>query len=233
MASCETYWRVVLKAYDSLAHENYLYQPRCKMWKCVSCGRTQKLLWQAKIGNGYDVYEAQGITDWCMLTITSHEKNRTIARGLHVWPDAWKKLSARMRYRYPGVRYVLLPELHEDEAVHWHMIASHGVKTRFLKDNARQCGLGFMADSKPVRESYDAIRYVSKYVSKTIGAVDWPKWMKRIATSQQWPPLPPEEEYDTVDLDWTYLCTYPNEGIHYLADGISKKTGIPTKVLHT
>lgn len=231
MKDCTAYYRSVLRAYNAEKKEYLLYQPRCKMWECLTCGNINRLLWQAKIGNGVEVYSLSGIENWTFITITSHPKLKTTSQCLHVWPSAWKKLSTRLRRKHPGIKYALLPEHHKDGRVHWHMVASHGVETNWLKDNCAVSGLGYQALSSPINDSWAAIMYVSKYISKTIGNVGWPKGLRRISTSQKWPELPPETKFEEVSLDWTYLHQYPAEGLSYLAHEIEMQTGIPTRVL--
>lgn len=232
MTKCQTYSRPVLKATHPETHEIYLFQPRCKMWKCVPCAYTNKLLWQAKIAHGYERYALIGVTNWMFITLTSHRRLKSTKQCLHVWKSAWAKLSARMRRKYPGFRYVLLPEHHKDGRVHWHMIASHGINARWLKDTAPKCGLGYMTDCQPIDDSIAAVMYVSKYVGKTIGAVEWPENLKRIRTSQHWPELPPDESsVAEIDMDWLYWLKYPAEGMGYLAYELERQTGVHVHVI--
>ena len=231
MSKCQTETRSVLKGIDHETGTIYLYQPRCKMWSCPSCAGINKLLWQAKIGSGYDYYSGQGITDWRFITITAHAKNKTAQQCLYVFPKAWAKLSARMRRKYKGMKYVILPEHHKNGRVHWHMIASHGIEHRWLKDNAANCGLGFMSESKEVEDNIRAIMYVSKYIGKSLIDQEWPENLRRIRTSQKWPELLPDENYEPLELDWSYLHQYPEEGLPYLAYEIEQGTGQKVKII--
>ncbi|MCK5613843.1 hypothetical protein KAR91_68900 [Candidatus Pacearchaeota archaeon] len=228
---CETYTRPVLKTYDKRKDEILLYQVRCKQWSCAPCANINKLTWQARIGYGYDHYVTLGVKDWMMVTITSHRKLTNSSQCLYAWTNQWAKLSARMRRRFKGIRYVLLPELHEDGRVHWHMIASNGIDTRWLKDNAPYCGLGYMAESAEIEEALSAVYYVAKYVSKSLHGETWPANLRRIATSQKWPPLPDDEIHGEYEFDWIYLSSYPSEGMDYLRDGVEKSSGIKTRIV--
>jgi len=163
--------------------------------------------------------------------VTSHEKNKTLAQCMYVWPDAWTKLSRRLRYHYPGIKYALLPEQHLDGRLHIHAIASNNVRQRWLKDNARSCGLGFMNESEPIANPKDAIPYVLKYLNKAIEHTDWPNRFRRVRTSIRWPKLEDQSDFDREIIDWEYLTTYPSEGLDYLAAGIKESTGFDTKVL--
>lgn len=228
---CEAYERPVLKGYDRVNGICYLYQVRCKQWSCPDCARANKVAWQAKIGYGYDWYVQNNITDWMFVTLTSHPKLTTSEQCLYVWKRAWPKLSARMRRAFPGIKYVLLPEYHKDGRVHWHSIMSHGITKRWLKDNSAACGLGHIADSDSVNDSWKAIYYVSKYIGKSLGVFEWPSGLRRIRTSQKWPKQPPSEWDGKIDVQWKYLSTYPSDGLDYLASGIEEKEDIKVKIL--
>lgn len=228
---CEKYERPVLKAHDAERKEILLYQPRCKQWDCASCANINKLLWQAKIGHGVGKYMDNGIDGWAMLTITAHERCTNFAQCLFPWVNQWAKLSSRMRRRHQGFKYVILPELHADNRIHWHLIASHNITERWLKDNARACGLGYIADASPIDNPALAIWYVSKYISKSLYGTVWLPNLKRIRTSQKWHALPPEDEFIPLDVTWSYLSTYPVEGMEYLRDEIEKTSGWKTRIL--
>jgi len=231
MVNCTADKLPVLVAYFADKKEYLMYQPRCKLWSCEPCANINRLLWQARIGYGYEYYNLIGIDGWRMLTITSHPRARTFEQCLHIWKNAWTRLSSRMRNQCPKFRYVLLPELHKDDRLHWHMVASGDITQRWLKDNSAACGLGYMAESTKIRETMEAIGYVSKYVSKSIYQTKWPSNMRRISTSQKWPGLPTDENFKEYDVDWEYLHSYPPEGLGYLAVEWERKTKVPTRVL--
>ena len=232
MASiCETHERPVLKAHDTQKNEILIYQPRCKMWACLPCANIQKLLWQAKVGHGVEWYKDNGIDGWSMLTVTAHERCKNFAQCLKPWTHQWSLLSARMRRKYKGFRYVMLPELHIDKRIHWHIIASHNIAERWLKDNARNCGLGYMAEAKPIVDNMQAVYYVSKYISKSLYGETWLDNLRRIRTSQKWPLLPPGDDFVKLELDWTYISKYPSDGLEYLREGIEANTGIKTRIV--
>jgi hypothetical protein len=229
--TCETYERPVLKGYSKKDNVVYLYQPRCKCWACTYCATLNKQQWCARIADGIARYMDEGISGWNFVTITSHERLSTLSQTLYVWPKAWGKLSRRIRYHFPGIRYVLLPEQHEDGRLHIHAIASHGMRTRFLKDHGRSCGLGYKNKSDAIREAKQSVSYVTKYLSKSAVDAKWPSHFRRIRTSQRWPKLEQAEDFDQWDVKWQYLTTYPAEGLDYLATGLRDKTGVDVKVL--
>jgi len=69
-----------------------------------------------------------------------------------------------------------------------HAIASGGMSTRWLKDNARECGFGYKAESEePLSVALSAF-YCLKYITKSLTERNyWPKSLHRVRTSQKWP----------------------------------------------
>lgn len=229
---CSTPKRPVLIGKKENSEIVYMFQPRCKMWKCPSCATINRLLWQAKIGHGFEWYSQRWVKDWRFITITAREYDDTEEKCLAAWRKGWGKLSTRMRREYPGIRYVLLPEHHEDGRIHWHMIASGGVTERWLKDNAPSCRLGYMNDSEPVYNQFGAIMYVSKYVSKSCGIDTFPRGLRRVRTSQKWPELPPgEDQWNTDEIEWSYLHSYYADGLTYLAHEYEAVHNVTVEVL--
>lgn len=230
-SECTTYMRPVLKGYDPGEKVMYLYQPRCKMWKCPACAEINKQQWCARIGEGYEKYISLGVDGWRFWTVTSSPKNKTLSQCLYVWPKAWAKFSRRIRYHYPGIRYVLLPEQHEDGRLHIHAIASHGVTTRFVKDHGHYSGLGYKNESETIRDKSRCAYYVTKYLNKSIVQTKWPSNFRRIRTSQNWPQLEDRDDFDGLNVEWEYLSTYPADGLEYLAKGLREKNRVDVRVL--
>jgi hypothetical protein len=114
--------------------------------------------------------------------------------------------------------WVKVIEIHEDDTPHIHFIVGiskhykRHIKSKWVKDNARACGLGFIAlvgtkEAKDIPldsdEAHNKAFYVAKYVSKgeMIG-------IRAIAWSFEFPTLPP---YLDNDLDqWMYEGREPN-----------------------
>lgn len=228
---CTKLVRPVLKGFSVKKSAWYLYQPPCKCWDCPTCARVNMYQWAARIGDGYSQYMLEGVDGWRFVTITSHPKLKSKRTTLWVWPKAWAKLSTRMRRAYDGIRYVLIPELHKDGRLHIHMIASGGMTTLWLKTNAPRCGLGYMNEAEIISEVSRATWYVTKYLSKALDVSEWPRNFRRIRTSQKWPPF----EIDMPEVsdieNWTYVSTYPSEGLDYLADGLSEKWKVAVMVI--
>jgi len=192
---------------------------------------TNKQYWSAKIGEGIRHYKATGIDGWRFLTITSHEKNETFSQTVYVWPKAWRNLSNRLRYKYKGIKYVLLPEKHKNGRLHVHALASGNVGQTWLKKKARKSGLGFMDESLELTSIQEGVSYVTKYLTMTLEVESWPSKFRRIKTSIRWPILDPRPDFDALDIDWEYLATYPSDGLGYLAKGIEAKNKVDVIVL--
>ena len=215
MAHCDTPKRVVMKGFSTNRGHWVLYQPTCKMWGCKPCAETKRAQWAMRINDGVGAYRLRSIMGWKFITMTSHAKNKTMSQCIHVWPKAWAKLSARMRRKFPGIRYCLIPELHKDFRVHAHVIASGSMSHDWLKRNSATTGFGWKCDVKPLGNR--AAYYVVKYLTKAIDQPDWPKGLRRIRTSQKWPSLEDSSEFESEDINWQYYCTYEAQYLYRLS----------------
>jgi hypothetical protein len=165
--------------------------------------------------SGYDLF---------FVTLTSHEHVRTLYGGLRVWRGAWPRLRARLdRAMHPrkprspkafiqlgtDYQYVLVPELHNNGALHMHAIIALrdrcvGVRRvkRWLKDRGRACGLGYQADVVRILQPAGALRYIVKYLGKSqAGSQAYPKRTRRCSYSQGWP-RPRDRATGGGDYDW-------------------------------
>jgi len=196
---CETPNRPYLLAYNPTLLKAVIFRPRCKMWSCRYCAKVNAGLWAIKAFNGAEVFEHNG-QRVSFLTLTSHEKLDPES-SLAVFPKSWAMLSTRARRAAESFDYLLIPEKHEDGRVHVHAIETADLGKRWWKDNARQSGMGYMADESEVRTPAGASWYVVKYIGKALKTTDWPKGFRRVRTSRSWPKLPVQ----TVLIDWSWL----------------------------
>jgi hypothetical protein len=98
-----------------------------------------------------------------------------------------------MRREFSGLKYVFLPEKHISGRLHMHAIASGGMSTRWLKNNARECGFGYKAESEIPISLQLSVFYCLKYITKSLSErAYWPKSLHRVRTSQKWPKAPIE-----------------------------------------
>lgn len=188
---CETPNRPYLIALDKNEKLAVFFKPRCKLWSCPACSETNKKLWTVRVYQGASNLTANGHV-LNFLTLTSHEKTDKRS-SLKIWPLAWKKLRERANYERKGFQYVLIPEQHKNGRLHVHALETAGLGKRWWKDNARECGLGFMADEQIARTAGGAAVYVTKYLTKSIAYQEWPKGFRRVRVSQRWPKLPAEQ----------------------------------------
>lgn len=165
-----------------------LFQPRCKQWSCPFCAEQNKRLWAVRAYRGAEVLASQGL-EIDFLTLTSHEKLNG-KQTMYVWPKAWSKLGQRARRAVDRFEYLLIPEQHKDGRLHVHAIETAALGEKWFKDNARQCGLGYMAEEQKIQSAGGAAWYTSKYLTKSIQYEAWPKGFRRIRCSQGWPKLP-------------------------------------------
>jgi hypothetical protein len=162
-----------------------IFAPPCNRWSCPVCSDDLRAQWSwvALYGTKKLQEDGRGLV---FVTITSHEK-LSVAGAMAVWPSAWKQLHTRIvRAVGPG-EYVRVTEQHESGKLHVHMVTTWGFTQTWLKDNARACGLGYIADVRPVLHAPGAALYVSKYLAKQDYA--WPKRWRRVSTSRRWPKL--------------------------------------------
>lgn len=199
---CSNPLRPIFYAIDDEKGRVHVIYGRCKLWSCPECREFVAWVWAKRLENGISVYQSRGLSDWQMLTVTSHEKLRGMSDCLRVWPSAWAKLSTRMRRKTKPLKYALMPELHKDSRVHVHMLTNADVSRKWLKDNARECGLGYQASADDIQSASRAVFYAVKYLGKDAGDVNWPRGFRRVRTSQRWPVLPIDENTVYNGLEW-------------------------------
>lgn len=169
-------------------------RPDCHLWACEECAEVNKRRWTAIVAEGIKSYQAEGLTQWRFVTVTSHEALSSFNQTLYVWKRAYPKLYARLKRKQPDIKYVFLPEKHKDGRLHFHALISHPIETRWWKDNARSCGLGYKAESVEPLSIAKACFYVLKYITKSLQAgSSWPKHFHRVRVSRNWPKLPEGE----------------------------------------
>jgi hypothetical protein len=176
----------------------------CDSWKCVECAKRMAERWILRAGIGARALLNAG-DKLSFVTITSHEKLKTFAATEVVWRDAWGKLYNALKRVKPDLCYMIVPERHEDGRMHVHALWNAGVTERWLKDNARKRGLGYMADVSPIHHSGSAEKYVTKYVGKSLGD-DVPERFRRVRVSQNWAEIP-EPDSPTKNLTWEYVAS--------------------------
>lgn len=168
----------------------------CKSWACPYCSTKRKGWLARKCYVGIEQYRAEG-SQFYFGTITMHENWRGWASVVNFQTN-WNKFYQRMKRATDGkLYYCLLPEHHRDGSLHIHLLSTCQTKTRWWKDEGRACGFGYKNENEALEDSALAASYVTKYVSKSLGVVDWPQHFRRVRFSVRWPD-PPQND------DWTW-----------------------------
>jgi len=175
------------------------------MWSCRVCGARNARRWNARLIHHMNTVDAYG---WYFLTITAHDKWRGKDASVQNLRQGWKKLYNRMRRKYGRTDYAKVWEFHKDGSFHLHILYARKVGKRWLRNNSRQCGMGYICDSSRSKNAGQVAGYVSKYMLKSFEHADkYPKSLHRIRVSNGWTKLPEleREEYD-------YMVNQTREG---------------------
>lgn len=193
----------LLIAYVNEVGKAFVTDADCDSWKCDECSKKLRDKWMLRAEIGVRGLIGQGIkVDF--VTLTSHERNRTFEAGAAVWSSAWNKLSARLKRKAEVREYFMVAEQHKSGALHMHALWTYGVTKRWLKDNARECGLGYMADVSEITSVQAATKYVTKYLTKDLGK-DVPKRFRRVRVSRGWAEIP-EANSEQSSYDWKHIA---------------------------
>lgn len=225
--SCETPKRPWMIASNFFTGQSIFFQPTCKKWSCAYCGQINAKRWIVRAIKGTEQLLSEG---WKVdfVTITSHEK-LTAAQSFYVLPRAWKTLHMRYKREIPGDdpgAYYAVPETHLTGVVHSHLIITGGLRKKWWKDNARECGLGYQSEVKEVI-TLGVGGYVSKYLGKTLDE-SWAKGKRRVNTSRSWPAMPELEQ----TIGWGFKTYYSDQELLPVIESLLKDgytvTGVTT-----
>lgn len=191
----------VLRGINHVRSEVMFFRPNCGCWDCPHCSELLARKWRYRAVNGLRQLEDAG-SRADFVTITSHEK-LDHAGSLRVLPAAWKKLRIRIVRAAGKCEYFQIPEFHKNGRVHFHMLTTAILPQKWWKDNARQCGFGFMSDVQEVKQLGGVSNYVGKYLTKMLQNWNIPEHFRRVRTSQGFPKLPdmppnPEWQFDVL-----------------------------------
>jgi len=170
-----------------------LSKAACKCWDCETCGSRNARAWIARILNGIN---SLGFP-LSFLTLTSHRRRRK-TKSIACLRQGWKKfvnrIYAKLKKSGENLYFCRVWEQHKDGTFHMHVLISVNFGTRWAKNNARACGMGHQADWRNIENAGMAAGYVAKYTLKnstvTRGGVIWPKGLRRVEVSRNWPKLP-------------------------------------------
>lgn len=188
---------------DALA---ILTRPACKMWNCATCAARNARRWIARIIHG--VNRMDTVDGWRMFTLTAHEKMRGRSSSVLNLREGWKKLYNRLRREFGTNNYARVWESHADGSFHLHGLVDCNIPKRWLRNNARQCGMGYQVDISLIENAGQVAGYISKYFLKSEVIGQYPKGLRRIEVSRNWLKLP-ELHAETL---LTWLVNQTREG---------------------
>jgi len=192
-----------LSGIDRASGKAILIRGACGLWSCKVCGARNGRRWLARLLNHMNKSKTQR---WFFLTITAHEKWRGVDASVRNLRQGWKKLYNRMRRRYGCTEYAKVWEFHEDGSFHLHVLYGRKVGKRWLKDNSKECGMGYIVDSSASKNPGQCAGYAAKYLLKSFEVADrYPKGLRRIEVSRSWAKLPDLNEND--DYNWVVSQT--------------------------
>jgi hypothetical protein len=183
----------------------FIFKADCDMWTCAECAERKKNQWLIRAQRGSREIISSGMA-LTFATITSHRKLKSSAATLAVFPRAWGKLYKRLKRKTPDLKYLMILEHHKNGRIHAHMLSNCDCSKRWLKDNAAQCGFGFMADIQPVTSERAVAGYVTKYLTKSLAGMELPQKTRRVRASENWYKLPENDGGLVVDDGWL-TCT--------------------------
>jgi len=180
-----------------------LTKSACKCWSCEPCGSRNARTWIARVIDGINKLGGE----WSFLTLTAHAKSRR-EKSIVSIREGWKKFYNRVLEKtsldQEVLYYCKVWEQCQDGTFHLHLLISVCYGTRWAKDAAASCGMGYMADWQEIENAGQVAGYISKYTLKNAtmarGGIEWPKGIRRIETSRNWPILPKKAPYE--DLGW-------------------------------
>lgn len=194
----------LLIGWDYNSQRALITRGNCDSWNCVECARRMADGWIMRAQIGVRQFITDGrVVDF--VTITSHEKLTSFEATQSVWRKSWPVLYAALKRKNADLQYFIVPERHKDGRMHVHALWTAGVRERWLKDNARSRGFGYQAKVKRIETPTHAVRYVTKYVGKSLGD-DVPKRTRRVIVSQGWPEIPAPVT-PLNGLKWEYIST--------------------------
>lgn len=191
------------------AHSVLFTRLACGQWSCPYCAKKLQKKWRAFLAEKLPEIS----TDWQMLTLTSKGSIREQLASYRALQQGIDTFMKRIRRHHGEIDYVRTFEAHKKQGtLHAHFIicglspfvvtgawCNHqpgylavtikpfrqGVWSlqTYLKNMAFECGLGYMADARPL-PSYQAVNYVTKYLTKELQDITI-KGLRHVATTRR------------------------------------------------
>lgn len=201
---CEAYETPFFFRLDETEQKIEFAKGSCKMWSCKACGARNAKRWIARVIDGCNKLPAKA---WYFGTITANRYWRGSQRSLENLRANWHKLRKRMKRLTEksgeNLYYVRVWEAHKDGSFHMHIITNAPISTRWLKDNAAQCGLGYQAKIDEAVNAGQVAGYISKYMLKAMpNSTHYPKGARRIEVSENW------VDWYEKESEWKVVFTF-------------------------
>lgn len=191
---CPAFHGIAVKGELDEDGKKLLSRLRCKSWSCSFCASGNKARWQAFLLDVLpavsEVWSFHTLTlpDWVRKNKDFSDEDRTLA-SLGLIRANWDKLMKRLKRQLGSVQYFRVFEKHADGCLHVHFLVSHWMPDdelhyvepytdkqnkpqgdytywRWMKDNAPQCGFGFMTSCENLRDPKAGVGYTTKYMTK-------------------------------------------------------------------
>jgi len=207
--SCSRENRPFLTGVQNKQELALLTRPNCDCWDCPECAARNAKRWIARIIN--HINKADTANGWFMFTLTAHEKWRSDTASVRNLRQGWKKLYNRMRYQFGVSQYTKVWEMHEKSGFHLHGLIDSVIAERWLRDNARACGMGYQVDIHEVDNAGQVAGYIAKYFLKSENervSRQFPPNLRRIEVSRGWMALPTREH----EMTFNWLLNQTRKG---------------------
>lgn len=197
----------------------FYFRADCKLWTCVECANKERTRVAARAGRGADEFIGDGLPI-DHITITANRYWRGQERSIKNFRANWPKLRKRVQYWCGNFNYAVFAEHHKkDDSMHVHMLATNIFTTRWWKDNAAQCGLGFQSKVREVEHGGMAALYATKYISKSLEVEKWPARFHRCRFSANWPKYKSDFETQVEWRVFVSLAAFNDEMRHWQRQG--------------
>lgn len=211
MGKCSKEKRPYLVGIHEESKTILLTKPYCKMWNCEVCAARNARLWIARIINGCNVLGGE----WFFLTLTANAKTRKDKSAANLrdgWERVYTCINALFSRDGNTPHYTRVWEQHEDGSFHLHALMDVIMSKRWIKDTAYAAGLGHQADWRKIDNAGQVAGYIAKYTLKNAtvarGGILWPKGLRRIETSRNWPKLSQKETVSS----WNWVVKMDRSG---------------------
>lgn len=163
---------------------------RCKSWQCPHCAGANRTEWRKFLLKKLP----RVASDWWFITLTAHENNREAGASLANIRTRIDRLMKRVQRVWGKIQYVRVYETHKKGAFHCHLVCSglsSGVERQtarngvefyrpcvwrkaagvlslrtYWRKTCRNLGMGYMVDVQTLESVSEALRYVTKYLTK-------------------------------------------------------------------